>query len=156
MFAGFQASTEDIINKLVRDVEASAPVGLRDKVKLQAEAALAAARLALKNSVGDVKAAMDLEQKEISRCLAPHIQNQLRETYLSALDERGKGSVARQKALMRRSIDGRKAELFDAGSELLLGRLSTAAETVGKALDSALGNLAPTVRTVRFHIHCSP
>lgn len=44
-----------------------------------------------------VKEALGREQKEISRCLAPHIQNELMDGYDLAVEERGRGSVARQK-----------------------------------------------------------
>jgi hypothetical protein len=146
MFAAFQRKTEDVVQSLVQDVEESAPVGLKDKVRLQGESAMNEARLALQNSIVAVKAAMDSEQKEISRCLAPHVQNQLRETYLNAMEERGKGSVARQKAFMHNDIERQKDQIFNAGSELLLGRLSEAADAVGAALDTSLGTLAEKVR----------
>ena len=40
---------------------------------------------------------IDNEQKETSRCLAPHVQDQLLWGYDRAMEERGRGSVARQK-----------------------------------------------------------
>ena len=44
-----------------------------------------------------VREAMNTQQKEVSRCLAPHVQGQLLEGYERAMEERGPGSVARQK-----------------------------------------------------------
>jgi hypothetical protein len=56
---------------------------------------------ALQKTIEIVRATMQEEQKEISRCLAPEVQNSLREGYERALEERGRGSVARQKVGLR-------------------------------------------------------
>lgn len=37
------------------------------------------------------------QQKDISRCLIPHVKAQLSSGYDEAMEERGTGSVARQK-----------------------------------------------------------
>jgi hypothetical protein len=147
MFAAFERTTEEVVQRVITEVEASAPPGLKDRVRLQGVSALEEARLALQNSIGGVKRAMDSEQKEISRCLAPHIQDQLRETYIVAMEERGTGSVARQKAVVRSNINSLKGRMFNAGSELLLGRLSEAADAIGATLDDSLGILAEKVET---------
>lgn len=55
------------------------------------------ARVALKKTMDVVKETMNTEQKEVSRCMAPHVQNQLIDGYDRAMEERGIGSVARQK-----------------------------------------------------------
>lgn len=47
--------------------------------------------------MGLVKETMNNEQKEVSRCMAPHVQTQLVDGYDRAMEERGTGSVARQK-----------------------------------------------------------
>jgi hypothetical protein len=92
-----------------------------------------------------VKEALRNEQKEISRCLAPHVQSELTDGYNLALEERGRGSVARQKAVFHNYIDGHKHDVFDGGAEVLMGRLSTAAETIGKALNGSLRELAEKI-----------
>jgi len=81
----------------VKDVEESAAPGLKDRARLQGETCLEEARVALTNAVDLVKERVNMEQKEISRCLAPHVQAQLVEGYDTAMMERGTGSVARQK-----------------------------------------------------------
>ena len=97
MFTSFRTSTEDIINTLIKEVEETAAPGLRDRAKLQGEACIAEARVALTKAVELVKDTMNREQKEISRIMAPHVQAQLIEGYDTAMEERGTGSVARQK-----------------------------------------------------------
>ena len=44
-----------------------------------------------------VKEALGKKQKEISRCLAPHIQTELAVGYNLAMEERGRGSVVQQR-----------------------------------------------------------
>jgi hypothetical protein len=145
LFSGFQRDTERVVKKLLKDIGASAPEGLKDKVRLQGETAMNEAKLALQNATVAVKNAMNAEQKEISRCLAPHIRSQLHDTYLAAYEERGRGSVGRQKTLVHDFIKQKKDEMFTAGSDLLLERLSTAANAVGIALDTSLAQLAQKV-----------
>lgn len=87
----------DAINKLIKDVEASAAPGLKDRAKIQGEACIEEARVALNKTLDVVRDTMQNEQKEVSRCLAPHVQEQLIEGYDRAMEERGTGSVARQK-----------------------------------------------------------
>jgi hypothetical protein len=47
--------------------------------------------------MSSVKEALNNEQKEVSRSLAPHVQSELIDGYSAAMEERGPGSVARQK-----------------------------------------------------------
>ena len=88
---------------------------------------------------------MNNEQKEVSRCLAPHVQNQLVDGYNRAMEERGTGSVARQKAVFHNYVDGCKDDVFEDGADVLLERLEKAAEAIGAALDNALSDLAEKV-----------
>ena len=97
LFASFRTSTVDVINTLIKEVEESAALGLKDRAKLQGEACIEEARVALAKAVELVKDAMNREQKETSRIMAPHVQAQLVEGYDTAMEERGTGSVARQK-----------------------------------------------------------
>jgi hypothetical protein len=97
LFGPFETSTIETITSLVKEVEESAAPGLKDRAKLQGEVCVEEARVALKKTVELVKETMDREQKEVSRCMAPHVQNQLIEGYDTAMLERGTGSVARQK-----------------------------------------------------------
>jgi hypothetical protein len=97
LFAGFERSAIAAINQLLRQVEDSAAFGLKDRTKIQGEVCLEEAKVAMIAILDIVKESLNSEQKEISRCLAPHVQNQLLDGYDRAMEERGKGSVARQK-----------------------------------------------------------
>ena len=97
LFASFRTSTVDVINTLIKEVEETAAPGLKDRAKLQGDACIEEARVALAKAVELVKDAMNREQKETSRIMAPHVQAQLVEGYDTAMEERGTGSVARQK-----------------------------------------------------------
>jgi hypothetical protein len=97
LFESFRTSTVDVINALIKEVEETAAPGLKDRAKLQGGACIEEARAALRKAVELVKDAMNREQKEVSRIMAPHVQAQLVEGYDRAMEERGIGSVARQK-----------------------------------------------------------
>jgi hypothetical protein len=165
LFASLSDAITTSINKLITDVEASAAAGLKDHVHAQSSVSQEEARHALGQTMEVVKEALGKEQKEISRCLAPHVQNELTDGYNLALEERGQGSVARQKvchthhlkassdriqAVFHNYIHGRKHDVFNGGAEVLMGRLSTAAETIGKALNESLRELAEKVRLFGF------
>ncbi|KAF7977636.1 hypothetical protein HWV62_3046 [Athelia sp. TMB] len=145
LFAAFERAATHSINKLLKQVEDSAAGGLKDRVKSQAELCLEEARVALEKTLELVRVTMNNEQKEVSRCLAPHVQNQLTDTYLLALEERGPGSVARQKAVFRNSISEQKDEVFEDGADVILERLAAAAEAIGATLQGALADLAQKI-----------
>jgi hypothetical protein len=104
LFASFHKAAVAAINKVVQEVEASAPPGLKDRTKVQTEVCLDEAKLTMQKTIEVVRDSLTSEQKEISRCLAPHVQNQLVDGYDRAMEERGKGSVARQKVWLWYSI----------------------------------------------------
>lgn len=85
------------ISKLLEEVEGTAASGLRDRFQCQGDLCREEARVVLQQIVGVVQEAVSAEQKEVSRCMAPHVQNQLSDGYERAMEERGRGSVARQK-----------------------------------------------------------
>ncbi|KAJ6614316.1 hypothetical protein B0H10DRAFT_2045676 [Mycena sp. CBHHK59/15] len=145
IFAPLLSSTIACINKLVADVETSAAPGLRDRAKLQGESCLEEARVALNKTVDTVKDTLTNEQKEVSRCLAPHVREQLVDGYDEAMEERGKGSVARQKAKFRSYITNCKDDIFEDGADVIMERLNNAAEAIGHALDEAMDNLAQKI-----------
>ena len=97
LFLPFEKATEGAITKLLQEVEESAMSGLKDRVKSQGELCLEEAKVALKKAADAVRDTMQGEQKEISRSLSPHVQQQLVDGYETAMEERGTGSVARQK-----------------------------------------------------------
>ncbi|RDB22483.1 Nuclear GTPase SLIP-GC [Hypsizygus marmoreus] len=145
LFGPFEAAAISSINKLLKDVEDSAAVGLKDRTKLQGEQCLEEARVALQKTMGLVKDTMNNEQKEVSRCMAPHVQAQLVTGYDRAMEERGTGSVARQKMYFRGFIDQRKDEIFDDGADVLMERLTKAAEAIGETLDESLEQLSKKI-----------
>jgi len=145
LFASFRTSTVDVINALIKEVEETAAPGLKDRAKLQGESCIEEARIALAKAVELVKDAMNREQKETSRIMAPHVQAQLVEGYDTAMEERGTGSVARQKAYFRGYISDCKDNIFDDGANVVMGRLTKAAESIGETLDEAMGKLAQKI-----------
>ncbi|KAJ7781316.1 hypothetical protein B0H16DRAFT_1671621 [Mycena metata] len=145
VFSPLLSSTLDCINKLVSDVERSAVDGLKDRSRIQGESCLASARVTLDQTVETVKETLQNEQKEVSRSLAPHVQGQLLDGYQNAMEERGKGSVARQKAVFRDFIKDSKDEIFEDSAEVILERLDNAADAIGRTLTVALENLAQKV-----------
>ncbi|KAH9951754.1 Dynamin family-domain-containing protein [Amylocystis lapponica] len=145
LFASFEKAATATINKLLAEVEQSAAPGLKERAKGQAELCLEEANVALRKTLDVVRDAMNTEQKEISRCLAPHVQNQLVDGYDRAMEERGKGSVARQKAVFHDYVEDIKDEVFQGAVDVLMGRLSKAAEAIGKALEESLSELAEKI-----------
>lgn len=99
LFSSFEKAATTAISSLLQEVEATAAAGLKERARGQAELALDEAKIALKNTIGVVAETINSEQKEVSRCLAPHVQDQLIEAYDTAMLERGTGSVARQKVI---------------------------------------------------------
>lgn len=97
LFQTFHTAISKAVESLLQDFEISAAPGLKDRVKMQAELCLEEAKVALKKTIDVVGKSMSDEQKEISRCLAPHVQTQLEDGYELAIQETGLGSVKRQK-----------------------------------------------------------
>ncbi|VDC06880.1 unnamed protein product [Peniophora sp. CBMAI 1063] len=145
LFADFQQTVMDTVDRLTKDVESTAAQALRDRVRNQADLCLDEARLALQNAIDIVKETLNTKQKEISRLLAPHVQNELVEGYDSAMEERGPGSVARQKAAFHQYIVEVKDDIFSGGAGEVLSELDKAAEAVGDALRDRLTQLAQKV-----------
>lgn len=153
LFNAFETAALNSINKLVKEVEDSAAAGLKDRVKTQAEMCVEEARVALKKTVDLVGTALQNEQKEVSRCLAPHVRDQLVDGYDLAMEERGTGSVARQKAVFHTYISNQKDDIFEDGAEVLMERLDKSAEAIGAALDAALTELAQKVSLLLFYLN---
>ncbi|KAM5535621.1 hypothetical protein V8D89_010712 [Ganoderma adspersum] len=145
LFASFEKASTDVIQKLLVDVETSAAAGLKDRAKGQGELCMEEARIALGKTLQVVSDTMTTEQKEVSRCLAPHICDQLIDGYDRAMEERGRGSVARQKAVFHDFIGKSKDYIFMDAADVIMTRLSKAAEAVGAALNDALKELAKKI-----------
>jgi hypothetical protein len=97
LFGPMEKSIISIIEKLIKEVEQTSPVGLKDRCKAQGLQSIEEAQVAMKALMGKVQEQMSNEQKEISRCVAPHVRDLLLDGYEEAMLERGIGSVARQK-----------------------------------------------------------
>ncbi|EAU84723.2 hypothetical protein CC1G_00242 [Coprinopsis cinerea okayama7 len=145
LFGHFESSTMQSITNLLKEVEESAAPGLKDRTRLQGEACLEEAKAALQKTMTTIRETMNTEQKETSRLLSPHVQEQLRDGYDEAMTFTGKGSVARQKAYFRSFLDEIKDDIFDDGAGVLMDRLDQGAAAIGEALDEALGNLAQKI-----------
>lgn len=101
LFTSFEKAITDSVQKLLGDFEASSAPGLRERVKLQGQACLEEAQQTLQKMIAGVQESMTTQQKEISRKMAPHVQQELMDGYDLAMQERGIGSVARQKVNLR-------------------------------------------------------
>ncbi|KAL1734274.1 hypothetical protein EV714DRAFT_202750 [Schizophyllum commune] len=154
LFAGLDGATSEKIMKLVKEVENSAAPGLKERAKMQGDQCMEQAQLALRNAMEDVKVALQNEQKEVSRCLGPHVQEQLIPGYDLAMDERGPGSVARQKRVFHEFVKMKKEKMFHGAASLIMDRLDGAAQVVGDALDKKLNALAKQVCGQHITILC--
>ncbi|QRW06436.1 GTPase SLIP-GC protein [Ceratobasidium sp. AG-Ba] len=135
-----QVFDSDLDCKLLKEIEETAPAGLKDRCRLQAQTTLKEAEVVTRTILQNIKTAMTNEQKEISRCLTPHVKNELLTAYYDAMLERGTGSVARQKLLFHNFVDRHRATIFRGGADQLFGKLDAAAESVGLLLQLALND----------------
>lgn len=147
LFAGLDGATSEKITKLVKEIESSAAPGLKERAKMQGDQCMEQAQVALTDAMEAVKVALQNEQKEVSRCLGPHVQEHLIPGYDLAMDERGRGSVARQKRVFHEYVKLKKEKMFHGAAALIMDRLDSAAEAVGDALEKKLNALAKQVET---------
>lgn len=150
------------IVKLLQQVEASAPPDLKDRCRAQSQVTLKEAQVLIGNILQNLKSAMTEEQKNISRCLTPHVQSQLTAAYQAAMEERGTGSVARQKvscivlwvvtilsffqALFHNFVDKWRKTIFSGATATLFTKLNEAAKLIGVLLEEAFYELTDKVR----------
>jgi len=93
----FGTDVKSAVNKLLAEIEDTAAPGLKDRIKIQGEMSLAQASETLRAVMDLVRNTLSTQQKEVSRCMSPHVRSQLIDGYNQAMEERGTGSVARQK-----------------------------------------------------------
>lgn len=148
LFAEFGRRTTQAIEQLIEEIKDSAAPGLRERCRVQGHLAEEDAQTALRAMIQTVHEALQKEQKEISRSLSPHVQQQLLDVYIRAIMERGKGSVARQKEVVNNGVQNARGDMFAGGSNILMSKLATAAETVGNVLDTSLSELARKVEVL--------
>ncbi|KAF8639459.1 hypothetical protein AX16_010313 [Volvariella volvacea WC 439] len=145
LFSTFESRIQEVLKALVCEIESSAPPSLKDRAKAQGELCLEESVAGLKRTLHLAREALASQQKEASRSMAPHIQAQLREGYDLAMQERGEGSVARQRAVFKNYISNCKDEIFEDGADVLMGRLDEAAEAIGTTIDTCLRETAEKV-----------
>lgn len=75
LFASFEKSTKAAIEKLLKEIENSAPVGLKDRTKGQGLVCQEEANVALNKTLDLVKETMNNEQKEVSRLISYVLHN---------------------------------------------------------------------------------
>jgi len=97
MFKTLERRTVGVIQQLLINVEEDAAPGLKDNAAKQAEHCIRMAKVTMDNTVNSVTKTLNVEQRGLSRSMAPDVQEGLRTGYDNALEEKGKGSVARQK-----------------------------------------------------------
>lgn len=102
LFQKFDQSSKAAIQKVLGEVKGDAPMGLKEHARDQSKLSLEEAKVALQETIEAAREALTIQQKQISHCLAPHIQTRLMGRYDQAARERGKGSAARQKVLVPR------------------------------------------------------
>ncbi|KAL0949749.1 hypothetical protein HGRIS_009787 [Hohenbuehelia grisea] len=145
LFGAYENSVMIQIDQLILDMSASAADGLKTRIAKQGKSCKDEAQVTAKKMLEGTKQAMQNQQKEISRCFAPHIQAQLKQGYVAAMAERGVGSVRRQADVFHRFIDESRRTAFSGGAEVMLERLSESAEAVGVTLKASLREVAEKV-----------
>ena len=94
----FTGAANKVIETLLQDMEGSAITqNLRDAVNMQADICLKEWTVALKKIVDVAEERLKEKQKEISRFFEGHVSGNLTEGYKAAAEQRGPGSVKRQK-----------------------------------------------------------
>ncbi|OCH93606.1 hypothetical protein OBBRIDRAFT_790131 [Obba rivulosa] len=152
LFASVETSTLTTIETLVGEVEASVTDSLKDCARAQAEICAEHARVALKRTLQLVQKTITTEQRDVSRCLVPHVQGLLVDGYDRAIKERGMGSVARQKLVFHNYVQEVKDEIFEDVAEVLMLRLDEAAAAVGKTLEGELNGYYGLARKVEMDL----
>ncbi|EUC63310.1 GTPase SLIP-GC protein, partial [Rhizoctonia solani AG-3 Rhs1AP] len=145
LFAPTVRAERQEITNLLKEVQASAPPDLSARCEAQSQLALKEAEVLTTNLLRNLKTLMTSEQKDISRCLTPHVQRELSAAYQSASAERGTGSVARQKKLFHNYVEASRGTIFSKGTETLFKKLDQAAELTGVLLELGLSELAEKV-----------
>ncbi|KAH8118439.1 hypothetical protein DFH11DRAFT_1849817 [Phellopilus nigrolimitatus] len=145
LFSSFETKVVEVISNILKEIEESCPVVLRDRAHHQGQLCIEEVKVALKKTIDVVHNELSTNQKDVSRCLEPHVREQLSDGYSRAMEERGTGSVARQKNVFRTFVHNNKDDLFEGGAEEILERLDKVAVDVGRVLELSLDNLAEKV-----------
>ncbi|KZS91725.1 hypothetical protein SISNIDRAFT_413750, partial [Sistotremastrum niveocremeum HHB9708] len=87
----------DKLDEILNEVVASAPDGMKDRVRVQKQNTVKEVCHDIAEFVRRAKSAMTASQKAATRCLDPHIKSQMQEGYDAAEAECGPGAMARKK-----------------------------------------------------------
>lgn len=145
LFGPFEAAVNSAVNNVLAEIEDTAAPGLKDRTKIQGEACLAQAAEVLQAIMELVRTTLSDRQKDVSRCMSPHVRNQLVDGYDRAMEERGRGSVARQKDVFRHYVAEQKGDIFEGGADVILQQLDNIANDVGEQLEHALEELSKQI-----------
>jgi hypothetical protein len=97
MFTTFEQHVKVVIQQLLTDFQQDLPPGLKGPATSHTEHCLQITKVTMKGTVDHVRKTLNKKRRELSRSMAPNIQEGLRQGYEDALKEKGKGSIARQK-----------------------------------------------------------
>ncbi|KAH9920059.1 uncharacterized protein B0H18DRAFT_1025709 [Fomitopsis serialis] len=124
-----------IVGKALTEVVESATPLLNDLARDRAEQGKKELENILDEIVDIVHEVISDEQKEASRCLAPHIMRVLKPGYEDAAQQTGRGSTARRKALFNEYVATHKNSAFHDGANVLLTRLGGVTDAVRDTLE---------------------
>ncbi|KAJ2929967.1 hypothetical protein H1R20_g7128, partial [Candolleomyces eurysporus] len=147
-FCDLKNSVTAAITRLLRDFQNTVAGDFKDDAREQADLCLKDAQLTLEASVDVVNNALTKHQKAISRCMVPHVQKVMWETYIEAMEHRGTHSYVRQKLCIENflNVDDNREAMFENGADIIMDHLDQAAVAVGKALYQSIGtNLAEKI-----------
>ncbi|KAF6763821.1 hypothetical protein DFP72DRAFT_873491 [Ephemerocybe angulata] len=145
IFGPFEVSIVNAIAKLLEDFQKTIAEELLSGARHQGKACHKEARTVLQNTMEAVKETVSSQRKEISRSIAPVVQNRLRTTYDLAKAEKGPGSMARQKGHIRSFVERNKDTMFQEAADTIMTALDNAAVAVGQTLGQTLATLAAKV-----------
>jgi hypothetical protein len=97
LFAPTLQAEQTEITGILQQIEASALPDLKARCQAQCQLALNEAQVLTANIIQNIKTVLTDEQKNISRCLTPHVQKELSAAYAAARDEQGPGCMVRKK-----------------------------------------------------------
>ncbi|RXW22795.1 hypothetical protein EST38_g3042 [Candolleomyces aberdarensis] len=147
-FSDLKTSVTAAITRLLRDFQNTVAGDFRDDAREQADLCLKDAQSTLEATVDAVNNALTKQQKAISRCMVPHVQKVMWETYIEAMEHRGTNSYVRQKLCIENflNVDDNREAMFEHGADIIMNHLDQAAVAVGKALYQSIGtNLAEKI-----------
>ncbi|TDL30169.1 hypothetical protein BD410DRAFT_759365 [Rickenella mellea] len=145
VLANFEVSAMQAINEGLGLVRRSCPVALVDRMNNQIDLAKDQAKQVLRTRKNTARKTLKAFQKEGLSCVSSHVQDELEDAYDEAFQERGIGSVARQKAIFQGHIQRHKTEMFNSGVDALFQDIDRVIAKVGVSLRRALKNLAKQV-----------